>query len=258
MTSGPACWEVKRDAPGQRQAPSTYFDDARIGAHCSSNWYEGNVNRFLGRPEARVPKYLNHTRPAPALLGFDETIDEFCRDELSRLDLDHRWKSEGWAHAENCIRANLNILALYGNRVPYNVCRNLEWMVCAANGWLPGQQGVTIKFAKAPGSLYPFGRSGKPIDRCCGWAPTTKPKGGVYGYTTDDIFYLEVCLFHEICENGADLFNATAVGEDFSCQFSDRGFRELQQILLSPWEEPEGSTLCQKGHVCPEHDFSTM
>ena len=80
-----------------------------------------------------VPKY--NSAPAPALLGFDESIDDYCRSALRRM---HRQPSfDNTKHAENCVRANLNILALYGDRVPYNICRNLEWMVCAAKGAPP-------------------------------------------------------------------------------------------------------------------------
>ncbi len=65
------------------------------------------------------------------------------------------------AHAERCVKANLNILSLHGERLPYNICRNLEWQTCAAQGKLPGQgtsklDGTldrTIKFAKAPRTL---------------------------------------------------------------------------------------------------------
>ena len=64
------------------------------------------------------------------------------------------------AHAERCVRANVNILSLYGDRLPYNICRNLEWQMCAAQGKLPGQgtnldgtRDRTIKFAKAPREL---------------------------------------------------------------------------------------------------------
>jgi hypothetical protein len=28
-----------------------------------------------------------------------------------------------------CVRANVNILSLYGTAIPYNTCRNLEWQV---------------------------------------------------------------------------------------------------------------------------------
>ena len=35
--------------------------------------------------------------------------------------------SEAFGHAGNCIAANINILNLFTARVPYNICRNLEW-----------------------------------------------------------------------------------------------------------------------------------
>ena len=60
-------------------------------------------------------------------------------------------------------------------------------------GLLPGQgDDRKIIFAKDPWWLFPDGRSGKPLDDCCGWVPSQKPSNGVYGYATDDIFYLEV------------------------------------------------------------------
>jgi hypothetical protein len=61
-----------------------------------------------------------------ALLGFDETIDWFCNEE-------HKWFDTGAYdpknHAGNCVNSNNNILSLYGERVQYNICRNLEWQV---------------------------------------------------------------------------------------------------------------------------------
>ena len=47
--------------------------------------------------------------------------------------------------------------------------------------------------------------------------------------TTDDIYYLEICLINEICENGADVFK-TDGGQAFRCKFSDTRFRALQEI----------------------------
>ena len=73
------------------------------------------------------------------------------------------------------------------------------WQVCAAQGKLPGQGGDTILFGRRPGSLDPEGGTGKPLGQCKGWVPSQKPKGGVYGYATDDVFYLELCLFNEVC-----------------------------------------------------------
>ena len=49
-------------------------------------------------------------------------------------------------------------------------------------------------------------------------------------YANDDIFFLEVCIFDQICENGADLWRV-AVGERFDCVFSPDGFTTLMSIL---------------------------
>jgi len=107
------------------------------------------------------------------------------------------------AHAERCVKANLNILSLHGERLPYNICRNLEWQTCAAQGKLPGQgtkydgtRDRTIKFAKAPGTLE-LVRNNR-LGVCSGWVPSKKPEGGIYGYATDDIFYLETCLYSQV------------------------------------------------------------
>ena len=36
---------------------------------------------------------------------------------------------------------------------------------------------------------------------CSGWVPSKKPEGGIYGYATDDIFFLEVCLYTQNFKN---------------------------------------------------------
>lgn len=67
------------------------------------------------------------------------------------------------------------------------------------------------------------------------------------GYTTDDVFYLEVCMYSQICANGNELFELMR-GEDFYCKFSRAGYQELQQTLLEGdrWE-PMGSKQCAHG-----------
>ena len=57
--------------------------------------------------------------------------------------------------------------------------------------------------------------------------------GRQYGYANDDIFFLESCLYSQVCTNGDGLF-ALGVGEHWTCQFSEGAFRELQQLLLAP------------------------
>lgn len=227
----PACWDVKRDDDGARQKPETYFEEAFTGMHCDSNWYEGNQGE-LGRPHHALPNFRRGT--APALLGFDESIDQFCAKTLGG---DYHWMG----HAEQCVQASLNILSLFGDRVPYNICRNLEWQVCAAKGMLPGQGGLAIKFAKAPKTLDITRHSRLGV--CSGWVPNQVPGAGFYGYATDDVFYLESCLFNEICENKEELFSLEE-GDVFICQFSETGFRQLQSLLLTKPQPDLHATQC--------------
>ena len=58
------------------------------------------------------------------MLGFDESIDDFCAFERDRYQDTHLYPNN---HAGSCVNANHNILSIYGDRMPYNLCRNLEW-----------------------------------------------------------------------------------------------------------------------------------
>ena len=232
MQSGaPACWERERDASDMWLQDGVYFREAAEGVDCRSNWYEGNYGK-LGQPDS-LPTFGDQDADAPALLGFDEDIDGFC------------WQEGCESHAQCCIDKNLNILSLYGTRVPYNLCRNLEWMLCAANGRLPGQVYPTLMFARAPKDLAPDGSTGKPLGQCGGWVPNKRPEGGVFGYATEDVFYLEVCMYHHVCSNGDELFELNR-GDKFSCKFSQSAFEELEQMLMSPLApEPADAVQCK-------------
>ena len=205
----PKCWGKSRDQRGAVVQPEgKYFSDILDGGICESNWYEGNGGG-IGK-EGHPPLFK---KDANALLGFDETIDDYCKERAPR---DSKWEF----HALRCVKADLNILSLYGERVPYNICRNLEWQSCAARGLLPGQQSKIIRFAIAPKSLDPSGeKTGKPLGKCRGWVPDKRPTGGIYGYATDDIFFLEVCLYNQICANGGELFDLE-VGEPSESKFT--------------------------------------
>jgi len=242
----PACWNVQRERPLKHQYSDTFFDQVNSGAVCDPNWYEGNgglLGMVNGGP--RFPRTDNE-RSTPALLGFDETIDAHCATQLGG------WNNGPGGHAERCVAANRNILSLYGDRVPYNICRNLEWQVCAAQGKLPDQGTRKMIFAIAPSALDPSGGTGKPLAACKGWVPPRKPEGDVYGYATDDIFYLEVCVLNQICSNGERIFELRA-GEEFTCEYSSERFRELQHLLLTP-PKPAPPTAAR----CTKTTFSTL
>ena len=249
MGEGPDCWSTRRDSAHENQSASVFFDELFSGTHCESNWYEGNRGEWIGGVNS-----IHQPRPVPvqAVLGFDGSIDDLCWGTLWGNSKDRR-EEDGNTHASRCIRANFNILSLYSGRVPYNQCRNLEWEVCAAKGLLPDQrrpgadhaneQPGAIVFARAPNRLRVRG-DGMRLGQCSGWVPQGRP---LYGYATDDVFYLEVCILNQICENGAEIFDLN-VGDPFRCQVSDARMRELQSLLLEP-RQPYAGKACTEDQL---------
>ena len=57
------------------------------------------------------------------------------------------------------------------------------------------------------------------------------------------------CLYSQLCSNGDELF-VLGVGERWTCQFSERAFRELQQLLLTPPLQPTDATGCTTKGRC--------
>jgi len=207
-----SCFTRKRDEHWRSQQAYTFFQQALAGTHCGTNWYEGNAGA-LG--DAHTIPTFKH--PAPALLGFDEAIDDYCSQMGGR---------GVHGHAEACIQANLNILSLYADRVPYNICRNFEWQICAAQGRIPGQGGRTLIFSKAPKELDFF--ASPRLGHCKGWSPINCERDN--GYATDSIFFLEICLYSEVCSNRRELFDLE-VGQPWECVFDEQAFWQLSQIL---------------------------
>ena len=164
-----------------RDPSHDFFFSLEGGSRCSFNWYEGNIGG-LGKPGGG-PSF---TADAHALLGFDESITEYCGGRSKVNSAYAHYNS----HAGNCIQANLNILSLFGERVPYNSCRNLEWQVCAALGKLPGQRSRKILFATAPGSLDPSPKSPLPFGQCGGYHDARTLHGAdckQAGFASDDV-----------------------------------------------------------------------
>jgi len=231
--NAPKCWERKRDNYGRdNQTSETFFKGVFAGSMCSTNWYEGNPGE-LGHAR-KIPEF---SKDAVPLLGFDESIDWYCRSKAPP-------GKKNLLHAERCVAASLNILSIFGERVPYNLCRNFEWQSCAVRGLLPGQRSNIIRFATPPIDLDPTGlESGKPLGQCRGWLPPVRPRGWNFGYATDDVFFLEVCLFNQLCRNGDELFSL-GVGEGFQCDYDPYSATELQKLLLEGHESPDNARSC--------------
>ena len=68
-----------------------------------------------------------------------------------------------------------------------------------------------------------------PFGECSGW--TDVGCGTHWGFANDDIFFLEVCVYSEICANQDELFR-TRRGEEFQCALSQDGFEGLRSLLL--------------------------
>ena len=101
----------------------------------------------------------------------------------------------------------------------------VEWQMCAAMGKLPGQRSPTVIFAKAPSTLNT--RVGRPLGRCGGWAPHGCPP---IGYSNDDIYFLEVCMYSMACTNNDELFSVRAE-QPYHCKVDETGFRRLEALL---------------------------
>ena len=112
------------------------------------------------------------------------------------------------------------------------MCRNLQWVLCAVRGLLPGQGGPSgtraIRFAKAPKDLdtRDFDDPGRPnIDGAQWW---NEPHSEHYSVT--DVFFGEVVLLSTLCRNSWQLFSV-ARGEPFVCDFSEARWRSLAAAL---------------------------
>ena len=207
------CW-------GKSTEMDDFFSDVLAGKQCDINWFEGADKGALGLQASR-PTF---TSPAPALFGFDQTIFEYCSEKLGmqRYFDGHGDFNEELAH--RCVAANQNILRRLSPRMPWNMCQNLRWTVCAVNGLLPGQDQHNIHFA-TPLSELSVETWEHPDSWPCedGECPEDK-------FAVGDVFYAEVCMLNRMCENGDDVFSL-AMGDEVTCRFSPQRFQELALSL---------------------------
>ena len=183
-----------------------FFDETATGMHCNRNWLEG------------THEWPVYSVDAPALLGFGGgSMLEYCLQVLGQKPR-HVWWANSQEIADACVRAQKNILRLKSG---WSMCKNLEWQVCAAKGLLHGQGKHTraITFAPAPNTLR--------IDD----NPSPARKGGSgVAIVENDVFYLEVCIFSQICEQGSSIFGLEE-GKDWQCDIDQTRFDELQRML---------------------------
>jgi len=89
-----------------------------------------------------------------------------------------------------------------------------------------------MRFSYKPSDLHVYGeRSGKTFGTCSGFLPPSVNCQN--GFATDDVFFLEVCLFSFLCKNNEELFTLE-VGAFYVCDFSADAFDELQSLIVQP------------------------
>lgn len=250
-----AMWGIPRVKMEAKCAPSpalfsSWAADMNAGAMCDRSWYEGTLGCS---GQSVIPRY---TAPAPALLGFDLHIIRACNLKNGC------GSSLAVPGPQACIRANLIILALFGRNPSYNMCRNLEWVVCAARGLLKGQANATLVFAPSPAHLtvmelwrdsrqsaaeYSVGRGERCASSLCKcpclpcrspWLPDIHPRRAHSAHAArclqmKSVYVLESCLLATLCDNGDDLFKLRPM-QPFVCQYNASVLEPLIRALLSP------------------------
>lgn len=220
-----------------------------------------NESCYCSRSIAELPEnatFLTHQQRLVCYAQrYSDLLLGYCNGKLKECDwkaLEQHWQNHGrfekrefgCPHVQYCTQANFNLLNLVDeDKVPYNMCRNLEWQVCAAQGRLPGQGGRKIRFSYAPKEMDVNGKKHS-LETCAGWHPGHAPKsgGGIFGFTNDDIYFMEICLFNQVCENNFELFTLDK-GQNFICKFSAERFAELEAIIRTPpLPEPTSTLHC--------------
>lgn len=196
VKSGPLCM------PSGPLLPQ-WVADMQVGAMCDRNWYEGS--RGCGS-QGVLPRF---GADGPALLGHDSEIIRTCNQLVGC------GRSRDAPAPQTCIHANVRILALFGRNPSYNMCRNLEWVVCAAQGKLAGQAKAHLLFDPAPSSLLTA-----PL-----WADALTS-----AYSMRSVYYLETCILATLCANSEALFSV-GPHEPFVCDFVPSALPRLVSML---------------------------
>jgi len=185
---------------------------------------------MIGNAQDRPP----FTGPAPALLGFDETIVEEC-SRLLGLDAWEDHQDLNFKLAHRCVEANRNVLRIMSGP-KWDLCQNMQWEMCGVLGKLPGQDGGRDGPALQP-RLLTFGTAPKDLNPKWFLDPTKHPTYPCHGswcdpngYTVGDVFFVEVCILFAVCMNREELFTVD-VGDGFVCDFDPAGYTRLSKVL---------------------------
>jgi hypothetical protein len=177
------------------------------GDMCARNWFQDTSNCSSASlvPNFQVPA-------APALFGTDLGIDTRCRWWLRGRETHRPGRPPRGQGKQNCILAGYNVMALFGSAPRYNMCRNLEWVVCAARGHLHLQHEIVFNPQPKSVTMSVF--------------HPTEPGASPSRYPSRVVFVFELCALSLICTNGEQLFEIGKL-QPFVCQFREGALIEL-------------------------------
>lgn len=209
----PGCWG---NNDGQ-----AFFQSVFNGDGCNVNWFEG-VRGEVGEKDSR-PAFK---RAAPALIGDDAAVFAWCSQVIHEPTVFNANEGVEFNQelARRCEEASENI---FRRQVPgANMCLNFRWLVCAAQGKLPGQGAQAIEFASAPNEMdlrvYDDPARGN------GW--WKKPHESHYSAT--DVQFAEICILQKLCARRDQLFLLEA-GDPFTCVLDSQAVEPCQLHPLS-------------------------
>ena len=269
----PLCWEGSPHGRNQTFPAAAFFDAVFTGDECGRRVWNDAEDPYTLEYQGLREAADRAGHEFKAILGFDDDIDSYCRAQI-RQELSASPDSlrrrlgplaatvatpNGTVSSAGvlqvvanlpvqaaCMLAGYTMLAI--NETEWNQCYNLEWQLCAARGRLARVSRGGIVFATPPHQLDPTGlNGGRPLAQCGGPAPVTAAPGsrdwrpsslddGIYGYTNDDIYYMEVCSMDAMCAN-SDAIWTLGAGEPFECVLSTSKYRQMQAQLLSPADD---------------------
>jgi len=211
---GKTAWRRRRIGEEACFSSPNYWQENILSASsCQRNWYEdGTTNDEINNVDFRPPN------GSPPLLGPDSIIiTQFSCEKLMQQGRPlNNCKRKGIVHTS--MEAGYTILRLGTKH--WNMCRNLEWVICSLQGMLPGQKGTDggIHFAVPPSTLD----VGDFVNRnktCQGRCDS--------GYREKDIYMMEVSVVSFLCTNRDELFQLDHDRNIFHCDFDARQLEKM-------------------------------
>ena len=194
-----------------------FWDGLLATKQCDRNWYQGGFHSDDDR-NAKDYRPTYPTKTAHALLGYDGDLGIYNCNQIEKRK--GKGACEGLGFINLGWEAGFNMLRL-DVEMGWNMCRNLEWVVCALQGMLPGQGGKRkIRFAtKTKLILERF------LNRNLDCEDDEKCE---LGYMLEDVFFVEVSIISYLCKNREELFELE-LGEDFECVFDRDAFMRMAE-----------------------------